>query len=265
MQKLILLSALLLLFACNEQAPSTSEEPQTAANPAADGFDLAGSDSAAIVIADEVMEAMGGRAAWDRTHYLNWTFLSGRKLLWDKYTNRVRIDFPSQNMTLVTDIETGQGKALVDGQEITEADSLASLMDMAKGTWINDSYWLVMPFKLKDSGVTLTYVGPDSTQTGAMADVLELRFEAVGVTPQNKYLIWVGQESHLMEQWAFFANASDAEPGFTTPWRDYQSYGDILLSGDRGVRLRDGQEFPLLLPDISVSDSVDEALFLGVN
>ena len=38
-----------------------------AENPPAPGFDLAGSDPRAIAVADQVMERMGGREAWDRT------------------------------------------------------------------------------------------------------------------------------------------------------------------------------------------------------
>jgi hypothetical protein len=32
--------------------------------------------------------------------------------------------------------------------------------------WINDAYWLVMPWKLQDPGVTLSYVKTDTLQMG---------------------------------------------------------------------------------------------------
>ena len=59
---------------------------------------------------------------------------------------------------------------------------IADLTKLGKGQWINDTYWLVMPFKLKDSGVTLKYVGDGKTQAGDDADVLAMTFKNVGVT-----------------------------------------------------------------------------------
>ncbi len=37
-----------------------------------------------------------------------------------------------------------------------------------------------------------------------------------------------------MEQWDFYAEAEDAEPRFQVPWHNWQRYGEILLSDDRG-------------------------------
>ena len=93
-----------------------------------------------------------------------------------------------------------------------------------------------MPFKLKDSGVTLTYVGEDTTQTGVKADLVRLTFEGVGVTPQNAYNVWIDYDNKLIQQWAYFSDATNEEPNFVLPWTDYEKYGDIMLSGERGDR-----------------------------
>ena len=111
--------------------------------------------------------------------------------------------------------------------------ALKNLLSNANSMWINDAYWLVMPFKLKDSGVTLQYVGKDTLLTGDAADRLALTFQNVGDTPDNKYHVWV-DENNLIQQWAFFRSATDSLPQFITPWTSYHQYGAILLSGDRG-------------------------------
>lgn len=54
------LTLTLFLFSCGETSQTTQEEPY--GNPAAEGFNEAESDAKAIAIADEVMEAMGGRS-----------------------------------------------------------------------------------------------------------------------------------------------------------------------------------------------------------
>ena len=133
-------------------------------------------------------------------------------------------------------------------------DSVATYVERGKSIWINDSYWLVMPYKLKDSGVTLKYVGEDTTQVGALADVLELTFEEVGDTPDNKYLVYVDKDSRLVTQWDFFTNYQDEEPRFSTPWDNYQTYGGIKLSGGRGRSQ---------LSDIGVYTHIPEAVFTG--
>lgn len=244
------LLSLVLIIACGPA--SQNANTQEPSNPAYKGFNLAGSDKKAITIADQAMEAMGGRAAWDATRYIEWNFFGFRKLTWDKLQKRVRIEIPRDSMILLTNYETGQGKAMVGSKEITEADSLAKLMTRAKNMWINDSYWLVMPFKLKDSGVTLKHLGADSTARGEAAELLSLTFEGVGVTPQNKYHVWVSQADGLVKQWAYFSQASDDSARITTPWIDYQQHGSILLSSERGERD---------LSEVAVYENLEDKVF----
>lgn len=242
---------LAFIWSCSP-ADKGTQKVEVPENPAAPGFNEEGSDPQAIALADSVMLAMGGRNAWDNTRYIGWTFFGRRHLLWDKKEGNVRIEITADSTVLLVNVFDKTGKAMVQGEEITEADSLAKLMDRAEAIWINDSYWLVMPFKLKDSGVTLKYLGQDTTQTGDMAEVLALTFEEVGNTPENKYQVYVDPSSKLVVQWDYFQNATDETPRITTPWTDYQSYGEILLSGGRGNRG---------LTNIAVYDTVPTAVF----
>lgn len=249
-----------ICFSCDSQTGEKMAEVNSAGlaetNPAAEGFNTTASDPEAIEIADEVMEAMGGRAAWDNTRYIRWTFFGRRTLLWDKQTGRVRIDVPEDSAIYLIHTNEEGGQVKIGGEEITNPDSLAKYVEQGKRMWVNDSYWLVMPYKLKDSGVTLTYVGEDSMQTGDMADVLELRFENVGFTPQNKYRVYVDKDDRLIKQWAYYSEASLDTPNFVTPWADYQEYNGIRLSGNRGERG---------LTDIAVLDSVPEEEAFSLN
>jgi hypothetical protein len=38
-----------------------------------------------------------------------------------------------------------------------------------------------------------------------------------------------------VRQWAYFRNADAKQPGFTLPWKNYQKYDSLMLSGDRGA------------------------------
>lgn len=242
-------SAFLILLLWQMCTPKTENQSE---NPPMEGFNVSGSDAKAIRIADEVMAAQGGRKNWDATHFISWNFLGFRKLTWDKYTGDVRIDYTKEDKKIIVNVNSGQGKVFMKGAEVTQPDSLAKYLKEGKEAWINDSYWLVMPFKLKDSGVTLKYLGEDTTQTGQQADVLQLTFQDVGVTPDNKYKVYVDKNSRLVSQWAYFKDARDDKPEFEMPWLNYKTYGNIKLSGDRGKAK---------LTDIQVADEINKAVF----
>jgi hypothetical protein len=209
-------------------------------NPPAEGFDLAGSDPRAIALADRVMARMGGRRAWDETRYIRWSFFGRRHHVWDKYTGNIRVEGVDRETEIpyliLMNIYTKEGRAWESGEEVTDPGRLAELLDRGEAVWINDSYWLVMPYKLKDSGVTLEYLGEAAMEDGRPAEVLRLTFKGVGRTPDNKYHVWVARDTDLVEQWAYYRNFTDPEPGFTGPWRNWQQYGQILLSDNRGER-----------------------------
>ena len=247
----LFIATLTLLMACNSASTEEVQET-TEVNPAAEGFNKTASDQKAIDIADEVMLACGGREQWDNTRYIAWNFFGRRMLIWDKHNGNVRINSYPDNTTYLLNVFTNEGKVKRNDVIYDHPDSLKQYVEKGKSIWINDSYWLVMPFKLKDSGVTLSYVDADTTQLGGQADVLALTFKNVGDTPDNKYLVYVGKETRLVEQWDFFTNATDSLPRFSSPWLDYQKYGNILLSSDRKMAK---------LSEIGVYESLPESVF----
>ncbi len=222
--------ALLAAIACGQP-----KQPFTA-NPAAEGFDYQGSDPKAIVIADAVMQAQGGRGAYDAVRYLSWNFFGSRTLVWDKFTGNVRIDWLKKKQSVVVNVQKNTGQVSLNGVLQTNTDTIAKYVEIGRNVWINDSYWLVMPFKLKDSGVTLKYIGEGKTEGGLDADILQMTFKGVGVTPDNKYHVWVDKNEKLVRQWAFFPKYADEKPQFTTPWDNYFTAKPIpiKLSGNRG-------------------------------
>lgn len=220
---------LLVIFSCNDRSGITE---QSNSNPPAEGFNQENSDPEAIAIADSVMFAMGGRKSWDNIRFIKWNF-GKRDLLWDKQTGNVRIQVPSDSTIFLVNVQQDTGSVFIKGEEVTDKDSLNKLITQAKSIWINDSYWLVMPFKLKDSGVTLKHLRQDTLPSGQQADVLELTFEDVGVTPQNKYQVYVDKSDNLVKQWAYFAKASQEKPSAVWPWDNYNDIAGTKFSYNR--------------------------------
>jgi hypothetical protein len=214
-------------------AAACAAKPSKPANPACQTFDVEHSDPNAIAVADEVMLALGGRTAWDETRCIEWTFAGRRKLLWDKWTGDFRLDDGKE--VVLMNIGTGQGRVFEDGREVThDPDKVRHDLDAAYRVWVNDSYWMFAPYKLKDSGVTLTSAGERKLPDGRDADVLRLEFENVGVTPDNAYEMWVARDTHRVEQWSYFRHKADKKPAMTTPWAGWKQYGRIWLATDHG-------------------------------
>lgn len=241
-------SSALLLVLCllTPLSPATA----AASNPPAPGFDEAGSDAKAIALADEVMLALGGRKAWDDTHYITWRFFGGRRHVWDKFTGRLR--FEDKDLVVLMNLNDETGRAWKAGVEVTEGGELKQILDRTKGAWINDSYWLLMPYKLKDSGVTLNYLGRQTDEDGREQEVLQLTFKNVGRTPDNKYHVFIDPESHLVTSWTYWKDASVDEPRSLGPWRDWTRYGQIMLTPDHGERKHS---------EIVVYDDLPDAVF----
>jgi len=193
-----------------------------------------GSDPHAVAIAEEVVEALGGCAAWERARVLEWTFFGRRSHVWDKWTGDYRLD-EGQKVVLMN-LNTGVGRVYEDGVEVADVAQRAKELARAKSIWINDSYWLVMPYKLLDPGVKLTDAGQKKLGTGQAADVLRLTFEAVGDTPRNAYEVFVTKDTRRVAEWAYFEDQADAEPKLTSPWSGWKEYGGIQLCGERGPK-----------------------------
>ena len=176
--------------------------------------------------------------------------------MWDKWTGDFR--YQRDSLVVLMNVNTKAGKAYADGVEI--ADPAENLTN-AYRAWVNSGYWFLLPYKLKDSGVTLKYLGEGATEDGRAAEMLQLTFENVGLTPQNKYHVYVDKARMLVTQWAYFPNATDAEPRFTRPMGNWKKYGDIMLSDFRG----EGQNGPFIMPHAGAFNAVPEAVFSSPN
>ena len=180
------------------------------------------SDAAAQKLAEEVMKASGS-AHWSSVQRIVFTFnvaKDGKPLLsakhdWDlaKGTDKVQWADKSVTVDVCHPPSDGGGKD-------------------AYQRWTNDTYWLLMPLKLKDGGITLTSPEPDT---------LHLSFKGVGLTPGDQYDVRVDPKTHLPEKWDYMP-----APGTKTTgtWEEYKTSGGLTLStkhtfGDKLITITD--------------------------
>jgi hypothetical protein len=220
----VILASIAALSGCGGAKPSATSTPHGEGDPKA------------IAIADQVMQALGGADRWNALHGLVWTFgaeqgdrVRGnpRRHAWDKMTgwHRVEgIDKQGRPYVIIDNINDSTGMAWVDGQQI-QGDSLMKLIHRAKSTWVNDSYWFLMPYKLRDPGVTLKYVGA-TERNGATYDELALSFGHVGETPGDHYWVYVNRANHRVEDWEMVLEGMTPPPGHYT-WEGWEQHDGL--------------------------------------
>lgn len=201
-------------------------------------------------IAGKVMARLGGADAWNNTRFVSWNFFGRRLHVWDKHTGNARIE--AGNTVTLYNIGTNGGKFFRDGIEVTAKDSVEKFVATAKRMWNNDAYWLFMPYKLKDNGVTLKRIEDAAAASGEACYRLQLTFEDVGDTPENKYYVYVRKDDLLVVQWDYFSKYTDEKPRFSTPWANWQQFGNIWLADSRGKWKHS---------DIRVLESIPSATF----
>ena len=232
----------------------------------------AASDPRAIAIADRVMLALGGAEAWNRTRYLRFDFAvdrggkswRSRAHTWDKWTGRYRLEANVQPgppprkegepFVVLTNINTKQGAVYVRGRRLGPEEE-KKYLELAYAIWVNDTYWLLMPYKMKDPGVTLAYDGEEGKGAETW-DKVVLTFDNVGLTPKDKYWAYVNRATGLVDKWEYILGGG---PGPPTPfaWKGWARHGAILLASDRVSLLDDASiHFPILEAPASVPDRV---------
>ncbi len=211
-------------------------------------------------VADSAQKALGGKEAWDNTHYLHFTFAGRRTHWWDKWTGRHRVEGDNKegkHYVILENVNTKEGTAYLDGQKL-EGDKAKEMLENGYGAWVNDTYWLLMPYKLQDPGVNLSYAG-EETVDGKLYDKLALSFGKVGLTPGDHYTAYFNRDTHLMDRWAFILESMPKEgPPSVWKWEGWQKYGNIMLARHRN---HVGDDKKLELGDISVPAQLADAVF----
>lgn len=225
-------------------------------------------DTRAVEVAHRMLDALGGQEAWDATRYVSFDFFGRRQHLWDKHTGRHRIEGTTEEgepYVVIHDVAdagsaAGDGRVWLAGTELS-GDARAEWLERAYGAWVNDTYWLVMPYKLLDPGVRLSHEGTD-TVDGKKYDKVRLSFDGVGLTPGDRYWAWIDPETGLMDRWAYHLESMEPDASPTVwEWSGWKRYGDVRLADTR-KRLT-GDPVEVSMGPIEVMDEAPEGAFSG--
>lgn len=174
-------------------------------------------------LAMAVIDASGGWDAWAALPVLRFDWIIERdsaevvrmRHLWDRASDRARVEWSvgeDSTAVVLLDLaastpETPIGEAWINGVGSLPADSL---LHDGYARFINDSYWMVAPLKTFDPGVRRE-IATDSTSGDLQA--LSLSFEGVGLTPGDRYWLFIRPDGSLA-RWTYLLEGDTT----TTTW-----------------------------------------------
>ncbi len=234
---ILLILATSLTAACNSTTPNPGKEADSTHKP--DGDDSQQLDPAQA-LAQKVFVAHGGPAfsnikridfSFDVQNDSESTFKAQHNWNLVKKTDQIQWTTPdSTRLNVLLNLETNAITGTVNDAPITE-DQAASIAADAHKRWVNDTYWFLMPLKLRDPGVVLSLESP-RTIDDATYEVLHMTFENVGLTPGDQYWVYVDTTTHHIARWDMLLQGQNTEPT-TVVWGDYQKIGPLTLPTTR--------------------------------
>jgi hypothetical protein len=224
-------------------------------------------DEKADAVARELVASLGGQPAWEKARQFRFDFVVEREgktaaqfqHLWDRYTGDYRLlgtDKSGAPYAVYFNVNTRQGTAFINGRPI-EGDEKLKLLETAYGRFINDTYWLLAPWKVFDPGVRREYAGEKPGPDGRVCDVIKLSFDGVGMTPKDVYWLWIDRDGRQMVQWQYVLGGAAEEPA-TALWKDWRTIGGIGLSLEKAIT---GRPLRILFANVAVSPSRDDSEF----
>lgn len=217
---------------------------------------------------------MGGAAGLERVRVLRFDFAvdrDGERVAiyshwWDRQTGDYRLEGRTREegtpYRVLFNLGTRDGSVRL-GEEMLEGEAAAEHVERAYARFINDSYWLLMPWKWLDPGVELIHEG-EREIGGVTHDVVRLSFAAgIGLTSNDRYWGLVSRESGLMTRWEYVLQTEDGQPGEGPPavwtWTDWTDPGaGILLSRTR-VRQGEGPAVTIHFPTLEAHADLSDA------
>ena len=221
----------------------------------------------ADAIAHRAIDVLAG-PAWEKARYFAFAFNveRGGKIAssfpqrWDRYTGEYRVsgrDAKGEEFLVIMNVNTKTGRAWKNGVEVPDPKEL---LTTGYGRFINDTYWLLMPLKSLDPGVTREAAGERTDACGRVYDLVKLSFgDGVGLTPKDLYWMWVNRDTGLVDQWDMKLQSAKPEDE-PTPilFHDYRRFGGVLLSTKREIK---GRPQRILFDDITVASEVPKGAF----
>ena len=102
----------------------------------------------------------------------------------------------------------------------------------AYARWVNDSYWLLAPLKIRDRGVKVQSDGLKDLK-GVPSETLRLSFDKVGLTPTDQYVFYLDPKTKLPLAWDYIPATGE---GMQATWEKFQNFGGLTLATEHNFK-----------------------------
>ncbi|NGY36358.1 hypothetical protein FQU23_002410 [Flavobacterium sp. XN-5] len=201
----------------------------------------------AEALTDKIQAAINQKA-WDSTAAIAFTFMGNHHYLWDKKRNLVQVQWGDKKV--IYNNQTLEGVAFENEKKLTKADKIDAIKT-ANNYFNNDSFWLIAPFKLRDSGTTRSIVMQENEEA------LMVTYASGGSTPGDSY-VWLVDENYIPKAWRMWVSIIPVG-GIETSWEDWKTFPNNLKIATSHKGLLD-----LKLTNVKTGQSI-EAINNGVN
>ncbi len=111
-------------------------------------------------------------------------------------------------------------------------DAVDSTLTRADAGFINDKFWLLLPYQLDWDRANYTYDVAEKIAAPISGDSLTkltiVYGDKGGYTPGDAYDLYVG-EDHLLREWTF-RKGNQPDPSMSTTWEGYESFGELKIA-----------------------------------
>ena len=163
----------------------------------------------ADTLATKMLNALNYEA-YENTEKIAWNFRNDHFYKWNKQENVVAISWANYKVILHTNNQK-KTEVFIDDKRVENTEIIKKATDF----YNNDSFWLVAPYKVFDTGTERRIVKYEGK------DALLITYTSGGSTPGDSYL-WILNENHLPTSFKMWTNIIPIG-GLSATWSDWKN------------------------------------------
>lgn len=164
-------------------------------------------------LATKMLNALG-HEAYKNTNYLEWTFKKRHHFKWNKAKNTCEVYWKDYKVDL--DLNSPSQSVVFQNAQKVEGKDAQELIEKALSYFNNDSFWVVAPYKVLDSGTERRVVNLDNG-----TEALMVTYNSGGTTPGDSYL-WHLEDSGKPKSFQMWVDILPIG-GLEASWSDWNT------------------------------------------
>ncbi|WP_158849052.1 hypothetical protein [Algibacter sp. L1A34] len=152
--------------------------------------------------------------AYKNTDYIEWTFKNRHHFKWQKNENKCDVFWKDYRVALDLN-NLSLSKAYIHGF-VTDNEIADELKEKALNYFNNDSFWVVAPYKVFDSGTERRLVKLTNNKSGLL-----ITYNSGGSTPGDSYL-WLLDDNFKPTAFKMWTSILPID-GLEASWRDWKT------------------------------------------